>query len=384
MPCTVPCTVLWARAVLAIEVFGVLGRAGPSCFLGVNRYLRPMEKRDKPATDLRLKRRIEDLIAYKGGGHNSELVGDIIENALKLLHDVEDRGDVRVIQTALRELRYAFRLFAPYADQRKVTVFGSARTKPDEPEYQQAAEFARQMAAAGWMVITGAGPGIMQAGHEGAGPARSFGANIRLPWEQTANPVIQGDKKLIQFKYFFTRKLTFLRHADALALFPGGFGTLDEGYEALTLMQTGKSQLMPLVLVEPPGGTYWKTWDRHVRDHLLRDQLIAPDDLNLYQITYSADEAVKVITRFYRNFQSTRFVKDLLVIRLKNAPSETALAAINEDFTDIVTGAPFKVIKPTPEETEDNDRLDLARVAFGFNRRDYGRLRQLIDVLNGL
>jgi uncharacterized protein (TIGR00730 family) len=234
------------------------------------------------------------------------------------------------------------------------------------------------------MVITGAGPGIMQAGHEGAGTENSFGVNIRLPWEQSANPVIREDKKLVTFKYFFTRKLIFIRHSDAIVLFPGGFGTLDEGYEALTLMQTGKSQLMPLVLVEPPGGTYWKAWDKYIREHLLRDGLISPEDLNFYQITHNADEAVKIITRFYRNFQSTRFVKDLFIIRLKNAPSESAVAAINEDFADIINGEPIKRIKPTPEEVEGRDNLDLARIAFGFNRRDYGRLRQLIDVLNGL
>ncbi len=208
-----------------------------------------------------MKKRIQELIQFKGGGHNETEVADIIENALKLLTDVKDTGDVRVIQTALRELRYAFRLFAPYAGKRKVTIFGSARTQPDKLEYQQAVEFGRKIVQAGFMVITGAGRGIMQAGHEGAGPENSFGVNIRLPWEQSANPVIAEDKKLITFKYFFTRKLIFIRHSDAIVLFPGGFGTFDEGYEAITLMQTGKSQLMPLVLVDKPGGTYWKTWD---------------------------------------------------------------------------------------------------------------------------
>ena len=342
------------------------------------------EKRPAKPADLELQRRIQELIAYKGGGHNENEVADIVENALKLLADVKETGDVRVIQTALREMRYAFRLFAPYAHVRKVTIFGSARTQPDKVEYQQAVDFGRKIVKAGFMVITGAGPGIMQAGHEGAGTANSFGVNIRLPWEQSANPVIAEDKKLMSFKYFFTRKLIFIRHSDAIVLFPGGFGTLDEGYEALTLMQTGKGQLMPLVLVEPPGGTYWKAWDKYIREHLLRDGLISPDDLNFYQITHNADEAVKIITRFYRNFQSTRFVKDLFIIRLKNAPSESALAALNEDFADIITGEPIKCIKPTPEEVEGRDNLDLARIAFGFNRRDYGRLRQLIDVLNGL
>jgi uncharacterized protein (TIGR00730 family) len=234
------------------------------------------------------------------------------------------------------------------------------------------------------MVITGAGPGIMQAGHEGAGPKMSFGANIRLPWEQSVNPVIREDRKLVTFKYFFTRKLIFIRHADAIALFPGGFGTMDEGYEALTLMQTGKSQLMPLVLIDRPGGTYWKTWDRQVREHLLRNELISPDDLNLYHITDDTDQAVKIITRFYRNFHSSRFVKDLFVIRLKHAPSNSAIEALNEDFADINTGAPIKRIEPTPEEREDNEHLDLPRIAFNFNRREYGRLRQLIDVLNSI
>jgi hypothetical protein len=341
-----------------------------------------MKKAEKPPRDPELKRRIQELIDYRGGGHNEESVADIIENALKLLKDVKDSGDVRVIQTALRELRFAFKLFAPYAHVRKVTMFGSARTQPTRPEYQQAVEFGRKIAAAGFMVITGAGPGIMQAGHEGAGPEMSFGANIRLPWEQSANPVIREDKKLVTFKYFFTRKLIFIRHADAIALFPGGFGTMDEGYEALTLMQTGKSQLMPLVLIDRPGGTYWKTWDRQVREHLLRDELISPNDLNLYQITDDTDQAVKIITRFYRNFHSSRFVKDLFVIRLKHAPSDSAIEAMNEDFADINNGPPIKRIKPTPEEQEDNEHVDLARIGFNFNRKDYGRLRQLIDVLN--
>lgn len=335
-------------------------------------------------TDPELKRRIEELIQFKGGGFNQESVADIIESALKILTDIEDSGDVKVIQTALRELRYAFRLFAPYADKRKVTIFGSARTLPTKLEYQQAADFGKKIAEAGFMVITGAGGGIMQAGHEGAGPEKSFGANIRLPWEQSANPVIREDKKLVTFKYFFTRKLIFIRHSDAIVLFPGGFGTMDEGYEALTLMQTGKSQLMPLVLIDRPGGTYWKTWDKHIREHLLRDQLISPDDLNLYHITDNSDEAVKIITRFYRNFVSSRFVKDLFVVRLKHAPTASAIEAMNEDFGDIIVGPKIQKIEATPEEVEDDDNVALPRIAFGFNRRDYGRLRQLYDVLNGL
>ena len=340
--------------------------------------------KSKAAIDLGLKRQIRALIQSKGGGHNEAEVADIIGNALKLLTDVRDTGDVRVIQTAIRELRYSFRLFAPYAGRRKVSIFGSARTKPDRIEYQQAADFGEKIVKAGFMVITGAGGGIMQAGHEGAGPENSFGVNIRLPWEPGANPVIAEDRKLITFKYFFTRKLIFIRHSDAIVLFPGGFGTFDEGFEALTLMQTGKSQLMPLVLVDKPGGAYWKTWDNHIREELLGNKLISPEDLSLYRITNSTDEAVKIITRFYRNFHSTRFVKDLLVVRLKNAPGESALAAMNEDFADIIAKGKIQSVKPTPEEIENSEHLELKRIAFNFNRRDYGRLRQLIDVLNGL
>ena len=340
--------------------------------------------KNTPSSNPELTKHIEDLIRFKGGGHNEKEVADIIENALKLLTDVQDTGDVRVIQTTVRELRYAFRLFAPYSDKRKVTIFGSARTKPDKLEYKQALDFGQKIVKAGFMVITGAGPGIMQAGHEGAGSEHSFGANIRLPWEQGANPVIREDKKLVTFKYFFTRKLIFIRHSDAIVLFPGGFGTMDEGYEAITLMQTGKSQLMPLVLMDKPGGTYWKTWDKNIREHLLRDKLISPDDLNLYQITDSADEAVKIISRFYRNFNSTRFVKDQFIIRLKNAPSPSALAALNEDFADLVVAGKIEIVRPTADEIADHDRLDLVRLGFNFNRKDYGRVRQLIDALNGL
>jgi len=343
-----------------------------------------MERKKSRTGDDELTRRVQELIENKGGGHNADLVQDIIENALKLLKDVEHRGDVRVIQTAVRELRYAFRLFAPYADRRKVTIFGSARTQADRQEYQQAVEFGRQIVEAGFMVITGAGPGIMQAGHEGAGPEKSFGVNIRLPWEQAANPVIVRDSKLINFKYFFTRKLIFVRHSDAIVLFPGGFGTLDEGYEALTLMQTGKSQLMPLILMDRPGGTYWKTWDRHIRDHLLRNELISEDDLHLYRITAGPAEAVRWITRFYRNFHSTRFVRGgLLVVRLQRAPTPSILEALNEDFADIIAGEPIHTLDSPPEDLADEEPQGLARIGFGFNRRDYGRLRQMIDVLNG-
>jgi uncharacterized protein (TIGR00730 family) len=343
-----------------------------------------VEKSAKSQLNPALRRRIQELIADRGGGHNPDLVEDIILNALKLLTDVKDRGDARVIRAAVRELRYAFRLFAPYNDKRKVTIFGSARTLPTRQEYLEAVDFARRIAAEGYMVITGAGPGIMQAGHEGAGPEMSFGANIQLPWEQSANPIIDNDKKLISFKYFFTRKLTFIRHSDAIVLFPGGFGTLDEGYEALTLMQTGKARLVPLVLLDRPGGTYWKTWDKNIREHLLRSQLISPDDLHLYQLADTGEQAVRIITRFYRNYHSSRMVRDQLVLRLKHLPSESGLRALNDDFPDIIIDGKIRAIEATPEEREDNDHVTLPRIAFGFDRRQYGRLRQLIDAVNGL
>jgi uncharacterized protein (TIGR00730 family) len=339
---------------------------------------------DRPKVDPVLRARVIELIRSQGGGFNEDLVEDVIINGLKLLKDVQNRGDVRVIQTALRELRYSFKLFAPYRDRRKATIFGSARTSPDRPEYQQAVEIARRLAEAGFMVITGAGPGIMQAGHEGAGIEMSFGANIRLPWEQSANPIMSNDKKLITFKYFFTRKFTFLRHSDAILLFPGGFGTMDEGYETLTLMQTGKSRLMPLILVDRPGGAYWKTWDKNVREHLLRNGLISPDDLFLYQITDSPEQAVKWVTRFYRNFHSMRYVRDLLVIRLRHEPSSSAIDAMNQDFADIIAGAPIRSGPPLKEEAEEEDIAELPRILFGFDRRQFGRLRQMVDVLNSL
>ena len=325
---------------------------------------------------------IRALIAEHGGIHNADLVESIIENALDLLTDVKHRGDVRVIQATVRELRYSFRLFERYSDKRRVTIFGSARTEPKQIEYQQTADFAAKMVEAGYMVITGAGPGIMQAGHEGAGPEHSFGVNIRLPWEQNANPVILKDQKLINFKYFFTRKLMFVRQCHAVALFPGGYGTLDEAFEVLTLLQTGKCQPLPLVLVDRPKGTYWKSWDRYVKDHLLRNKLISEEDLKLYYLTDNTADAVKHINRFYRNYHSFRFVRKRLVMRLLHAPTDTAIAALNEDFADIITGDPIRVINATAEERRDNDFPDLPRIAFGFDQKSYSRLRELIDAVN--
>lgn len=341
--------------------------------------------REFEKSEVALRRHIQALISEAVGPEtaHADLAADIIQSALKVTLDVKNRGDARLIATALRELRYAFRLFEPYAGRRKVSIFGSARTPAGREEYRMAVELGRQLAAAGYMVITGAGPGIMQAGHEGAGPEMSFGLNIRLPWEQSANPVIHGDDKLVTFRYFFTRKLMFIRQSDAIVLMPGGFGTLDEGYEALTLMQTGKAKLRPLLLLDRPGGTYWRSFDRYVREHLLGDGLISSDDLFLYDLCDACPEAVRVINRFYRNYQSARFVREWFVIRLKRAPSDAAIAGLNEDFADIMEpDGLLREVRPFPEEVEDQDEVDLARVAFRFDRRHYGRLRQLIDVLN--
>lgn len=327
--------------------------------------------------------KIRELIALQGGGPHEDLVADVIASALKMLKDVRDRGDARLVATAIRELRYSFRLFEPYSDRKKVSIFGSARTAPEREDYRLAQELGRQLTGAGYMVITGAGPGIMQAGHQGAGPEHSFGLNIRLPWEQSANPVIHGDRKLITFRYFFTRKLMFVRQSDAIVLFPGGFGTLDEGYEALTLMQTGKSRVRPLILMERPGGTYWKSFDRYIREHLLGNGLISPDDLQLYQMTDSAAEAVRWINQFYRNFHSSRYVRESFVVRVRRAPSAEAVAGLNEDFADIMDlSGPLRVSGPLPEENEDEECPGLPRLVFKFDRRHHGRLRQFIDALN--
>lgn len=329
-----------------------------------------------------IRRKVNDLIQSVGGGYNPDIVSDIIINALKMLNDVENRGDARVIQTALREFRYSFKTFAPYEDKRKIVVFGSARTQPSREIYNLAVEFGRLAVKAGFMIITGAGPGIMQAAHEGAGPEMSFGVNIRLPWEQSPNPIIQNDKKLMTFKYFFTRKLTFIRHSDAVVLFPGGFGTMDEGFEALTLMQTGKSRLKPLILIDQPGGEFWHCWDEYIKQRLLKDGYISEEDLSLYRITDNPTQAVQWISTFYKNYHSSRFVEELLVIRLQKLPSTEQINMLNEEFRDIIVDGKIEKIDITPEELEENDYPELPRIGFKFDRKNYGRLKQMIDRLN--
>lgn len=311
-----------------------------------------------------------------------EFVQQIKETADKLVRDTAPRGDVRLIAVSLRELRYCFKIFSSYRHRRKVTVFGSARLPQDHPACKSAAEFGRRIAEAGYMVVTGAGNGVMEAGHHGAGRENSIGLNIKLPFEQSANPVITGDDKLITHRYFFTRKLMFVKETDAVVLFPGGFGTLDEGFEVLTLVQTGKSHLFPIVCVDEPGGTFWKRWQEFIDEELLRKKLISPEDRTLYKITDSVEEAVEEVLRFHRRYHSMRYVRGDLLIRLNQAISDATLEGINRDFKDIVMKGAFTRSGPDPAEANDTETLHLPRIRFRFDRRNAGRLRQLIDRIN--
>ncbi|MCE5268462.1 MAG: TIGR00730 family Rossman fold protein [Planctomycetaceae bacterium] len=312
----------------------------------------------------------------------AELIETIKESADKLAADRTSRGDLKILSRTLRELRYAFKVFSPYRHSRKVTVFGSARTPPSEPSYRQAEAFGRAMSGHGWFVITGAASGIMEAAHIGAGREQSMGLNILLPFEQSVNRIIAGDRKLVYMKYFFTRKLMFVKESDAFCLMPGGFGTLDEGLEVLTLMQTGKHDMMPIVLLDQPGGDYWTVFDQFVRRQLLARGMIGPDDLSLYRLTDRVDEATAEILRFYRVYHSMRYVHSNLVFRLRRPPSESLMTEINARFRDILTDGEFTVGEALPEERDESDLASLPRLIFRFNRHDYGRLRQLIDCIN--
>lgn len=313
-----------------------------------------------------------------------DLVGEIVANALKLLRDQTNRGDIKLIDKSFKELRYALKIFAPYRDVRKVSLFGSARTLESHTDYTQAALFAKRMAETGWMVITGAGGGIMAAGHGGAGAEPSFGLAIRLPFEQLTNVFIANDPKLVNFKYFFTRKLMFVRSSNAITVFPGGFGTMDEGFEVLTLVQTGKSVPMPIVFVDSPGSNYWGAWQEYVEKQLLSRGLISPNDLRLYKITSNVEEAVHEVRHFYSNYHSLRYVRDELVMRLQRRPSDAQLAVIRREFADIVVKGTIRVSDALPVEHDEPTLTHLPRLIFNFNRRDHGRLRMLIDHLNDL
>lgn len=306
----------------------------------------------------------------------------LLTTVMKLHEDGALPGDLKIANAALKELRYAYKVFAPYRDTRKVTVFGSSRTARTEPAAEAAREFGRRMVEQGWMVVTGAGAGIMGAAQEGAGAERSFGLNIRLPFEQEANPWIASDPKLITFKYFFTRKLFLVKEASAVALFPGGFGTMDETWELLTLMQTGKSAIIPVVLVEAGPKPYWRIWDRWTQGILVERGLVEPVDATLYRIVDGVDEAVREILGFYRVFHSARIVGDDLVYRLRHPLTEAQVAEIQRRFEDILKGRVDQLPGPVPQEL--NEFPQLARLILPFNRTSYARLRQLIDHINGL
>jgi uncharacterized protein (TIGR00730 family) len=311
-----------------------------------------------------------------------EYIEQIKQTADKLLRDKASRGDVKMLAVALRELRYCLKVFAAYRGRRKITVFGSARTKPEHPAFRAAEQFGREIAAAGWMVITGAGNGIMEAGHVGAGRDNSFGLNILLPFEQSANPVVHGDPKLVTLRYFFTRKLMFIKESDAVALFPGGFGTHDEAFEALTLVQTGKSHLFPIVLVDEPGGTYWKAWQNFIEKELLDRGYISPPDRFLYKVTDSVEDAIREVTGFYRVYHSMRYVRGHLVLRLQWRLSDELMEEIQTAFADILVGGKFEQTAALPEESNEPTLLELPRLKFRFDRHAMGRLRQLVDAIN--
>ena len=305
----------------------------------------------------------------------------MLTTVLKLHEDGAPPGDLKITNTALKELRYGYKVFAPYRDVRKVTVFGSARTVPSQTAATVALEFGRRMVEEGWMVVTGAGAGIMGAAQEGAGGEHSFGLNIRLPFEQEANPWIASDPKLITFKYFFTRKLFLVKEASGVALFPGGFGTMDETFELLTLMQTGKATIIPVVLVETPATPYWRRWDELVHSIAERG-LIDEEDTAFYRIVDTVEDAVRELTAFYRVFHSTRIVGDTLVFRLSHRLSDADMAEIQRLFEDILKGPADQAPGPVPQELDEYP--ELPRLILPFNRSSYSRLRRLIDFVNTL
>lgn len=310
------------------------------------------------------------------------LLQQLRDTVQRLEEDGASIGDLKIAAGALREMQEGFKLFAPYRNVRKVSTFGSARVQEGDPVFQLAEEFARRIADEGFMVITGAGGGIMEACQRGAGRERSFGVNIRLPHEQRANSIISGDPKLMSFRYFFTRKLFFLKEADAVVLFPGGFGTHDEAFETLTLLQTGKTRPVPLVFLDRKRGTYWSTWQRYVEEHMLRRGMIDRTDFALFRVTDDLDEAVSEILGFYRLFHSIRYVRELLVIRIRQALPKTYVERLGEQFGDILVQGKIEQRPLLPVERDEPEIASLPRLVLHFNRTHYGRLRQLIDAIN--
>ncbi len=334
-----------------------------------------------PARNSEREQAISEFLDRYADSPNKDLLFEIMVTVCRMARDETGRGELKLLTRAVKELRYAFKVFAPYIAIRKVSIFGSSRTPIGHPDYAQADTFARRMREVSWMVITGAGDGIMRAGHDGAGPDASFGVAIRLPFEQRTNTIIADDPKLVNFKYFFTRKLLFMKEASAIALFPGGFGTQDEGFEALTLVQTGKAELMPIVLIDAPGGTYWQHWRTYVSAELLRTGMISPEDINLFRVTDDVETAVQEILQFYKRYHSSRYVGDLLVLRLNSPISDSALEKLNDTYGGILTGGKIEQF-PGPIDGEEGERPDKTRIVLRFNRKSVGTLRLMINEIN--
>lgn len=325
---------------------------------------------------------IDDLLDGMNLGRNRRMAAQLLQAAFALLDDQPDVLDLKIAGAALEEMREAFKMFAPFHDIPKATIFGSARTQMADPLYMQARDVASKLAAAGWMVITGAGPGIMQAGMEGAGRERSIGVSIRLPFEQGANPVIAGDVKYVSMKYFFTRKLMLVKESKGFVCLPGGFGTLDETFELLTLTQTGKGLPVPIVFLDTPGDPYWETVHDFVGRQLVERGLVSPADTELYLVTDDAQAAADEVLGFYRNYDSIRYVGHLAVMRMKQAPTDAQLAALNERFGHLCTNGKISRAAPFEPERKENDKLELARIAFTFATHSYGNMRDLINTVN--
>jgi uncharacterized protein (TIGR00730 family) len=327
---------------------------------------------------------MRSVLTADDGSLRNLLCREILLAALAVENDDLDILDLKVINRSMREMRYAFRVFKPYRHIRKVSIFGSARTPEESPYYKMAVKFARSLSRQGFMVITGAADGIMKAGNEGAGTGKSFGVNIHLPFEQEANEYIVDDPKLVTFKYFFTRKLIFVMESHAIALFPGGFGTHDEGFEILTLLQTGKASPRPFLLMELPGETYWEKWDEFVKGQIHARGFISPEDAALYRIVHSPEAGVDEIRSFFSTYHSLRQVKDRLVVRLEKDLSSEAIDELNEKFADLLPEGRIEKTAALPEEANEPELLEKPRIVFSYDHRSAARLRLLIDEINRL
>jgi uncharacterized protein (TIGR00730 family) len=312
------------------------------------------------------------------------LVINLVSEALQLSVEHGVVADLKLVGAAVAEIREALTAFRPYPQDKKVTVFGSARTPRDHPTYQMAVKLGEELAARGFMVITGAGPGIMQAAHEGAGTEKSFGVGIRLPFEQATNSTMADNPKMVQFRYFFTRKLFFLKEAEAVVVFPGGFGSLDEAFETLTLVQTGKAQMMPIILIDEPGGTYWQAWEAFIENSVVSGGYIGAFDRQLYRVTDNIDAALEEIASFYGIYRSARTIRRQLIFRLSRPASSATLATLSKEFSDILGGQSIQPCKPFKEESDQPALAELPRIRLTFDQRSHGQLRRLIDRLNEL